>query len=192
MLAGWPVPRSLFAQSVPVRDGARAGYRAEDVRFMQGMIAHHAQAVTMAVLVLSRSHRQDLRLLAQRIEVSQQDEIAMMRRWLTDRQEQVPRHEDHDGHQQPSEAPMRMPGMLTPEQMTRLTQATDTAFDRLFLEGMIQHHEGALTMVRELFAIAGAGQEPQLFAFASDVDADQRAEIRRMRALLAALPAGPT
>jgi uncharacterized protein (DUF305 family) len=87
---------------------------------------------------------------------------------------------------------MRMPGMLTPEQMTRLTQATGAAFDRLFLDGMIQHHEGALTMVRELFAVTGAGQEPQLFALASDVDADQRAEIRRMRALLAALPPGPT
>lgn len=192
MLVGWPVPRSLFAQSVPVRDGARAGYSAADVRFMQGMIAHHAQAVTMAALLRSRSHREDLRLLAERIEVSQQDEIAMMRRWLTERHEQVPSHEVHDGHQQPAEAPMPMPGMLTPEQMTRLAQATGAAFDRLFLEGMIRHHEGALTMVRELFATTGAGQEPQLFAFASDVDADQRAEIRRMRALLAALPAGPT
>jgi len=159
-----------------------------DVRFMQGMIAHHAQAVTMASLVPARSSRQDMRLLAERIDVSQRDEIAMMRRWLEKRHEQAPSLDSgpaHDaaGHQ------MLMPGMLTEEQMAELAKVTGPEFDRLFLEGMIRHHEGALTMVAQLFATPGAGQEPELFGFASDVDADQRAEIRRMRAMLDAPPA---
>ena len=175
-----PVP----GQPVPA-DTGRPRYTAADVRFMQGMIEHHAQAVTMAALVAGRSSRQDVRLLARKIDVSQQDDIAMMRRWLGERHEGVPEleagHEHHD----------LMPGMLTPEEMTQLAKASGAEFDRLFLQGMIKHHEGALTMVAALFARSGAGQEPQLFGFASDVDADQRAEIRRMRAMLDALPPTP-
>jgi uncharacterized protein (DUF305 family) len=171
---------------LPVQaDTGRPRYAAADVRFMQGMIDHHAQAVTMAALVAARSSRQDMRLLARKIDVSQKDEIGMMRRWLEERHERAPApepgHEHHD----------MMPGMLTPEEMAQLAKASGAEFDRLFLQGMIKHHEGALTMVAELFAANGAGQEPQLFGFASDIDADQRAEIRRMRAILNALPPTP-
>lgn len=153
-----------------------------DVRFMQGMIGHHAQALDMATLVPSRTNRPAMRMLAERIDVSQKDEIAFMQRWLTDRGAEAPVPEPghaHHGH--------LMPGMLTAEEMARLEQARGTAFDRLFLEGMIRHHQGAITMVADLFG-AGGAQESELFRFASDVDTDQRAEIGRMRALLASLP----
>ncbi len=154
---------------------------AADVRFVQGMIAHHQQALEMAALVPSRTAREDMRLLAKRIALSQEDEIAMMRQWLAARGQPPP---DPHAHHGPG-APL-MPGMLTPEEMARLAAATGAAFDRLFLEGMITHHEGALIMVRELFATEGAGQESELFAFASHVDADQRMEIERMRRMLGA------
>ncbi len=161
-----------------------------DSRFMQQMLHHHAQAVVMAALVPTRSERADLRLLAQRIDVSQVDEMELMRRWLRDRGAPVldvgPRGE-HGAHDVP-DTPILMPGMLSAVELERLANARGPAFDRLFLEGMIKHHEGALVMVRELFATPGAGQETGIFSFASDVDADQRAEIARMRKLLAALP----
>jgi len=160
-----------------------------DTRFMQGMIAHHAQAVAMVALIPTHSSRADMRLLGQRIDVSQRDEIAMMRRWLQDHQQQAPA-EGHEGHQTMNRDEMLMPGMLTSDQMTRLANATGADFDTLFLEGMIRHHEGALAMVAQLFATPGAGQQSQVFAFASDVDADQRAEINRMRALLTTLTSG--
>ena len=146
---------------------------------MQGMIAHHAQALAMTALLASRTNREEMRLLARRIELSQSDEIGMMQRWLKKRGEAVPdehAHHDHGG--------ALMPGMLTPEQMSRLEAAKGQEFDRLFLESMIKHHDGALTMVTDLFATQGAGQEPEIFAFASDVDADQRIEIDRMSGML--------
>ena len=151
---------------------------AADVRFMQGMIGHHAQALEMTALLPSRSRNEDMRKLAQRIEVSQADEIKMMQDWLKQRGQTVP---DPHAHHGPG-APL-MPGMLTPEEMTRLRAAASADFDRLFLEFMIKHHEGALIMVTDLFSTAGAGQEPEIFAFASDVDADQRMEIDRMRGM---------
>jgi uncharacterized protein (DUF305 family) len=146
---------------------------------MQGMILHHAQALDMTALLPSRSTREDMRLLAQRIEASQADEIKMMQRWLEVRGEEVPSPHAHHAH----DAKL-MPGMLTPEEMARLAEAKGAEFDRLFLELMIKHHEGALIMVKELFSTAGAGQEAEIFAFASDVDADQRMEIDRMRGML--------
>jgi uncharacterized protein (DUF305 family) len=149
---------------------------ATDVRFMQGMIGHHAQALEMTALAPSRTNSEDMRLLARRIELSQSDEIALMQRWLTTRGESAPDAHDHGG--------ALMPGMLTSEEMSRLQAATGKQFDRLFLEFMIRHHDGALTMVNDLFASEGAGQEPEIFAFASDVDADQRIEIDRMSAML--------
>ena len=152
---------------------------AADVRFMQGMIGHHAQAVEMTGLLASRTARQDMRKLALRIEVSQTDEIAMMRRWLEVRGREVPGLHALHAH-----GATLMPGMLTTEEMARLAAASGAEFDRLFLEGMIKHHAGALTMVRELFATPGAGQEAEIFAFASDVEADQRMEIERMDAML--------
>ena len=153
-----------------------------DVRFMQGMIGHHAQALEMTDLLSSRSSRGDMRLLAQRIEVSQADEINMMQRWLEVRGQEIPRLDAHHTH-----GAMLMPGMLTSEEMSRLAAATGGEFDRLFLEFMIKHHEGALVMVNELFSSPGAGQESQIFEFASDVDADQRMEIDRMHGMLGML-----
>jgi uncharacterized protein (DUF305 family) len=149
-----------------------------DVKFMQGMIGHHAQALEMTALLPSRTANPDMLLLARRIDISQRDEIKMMQTWLTDRGQELP---GPHAHHMPGGM---MPGMLTPEEMSRLAAAKGKEFDRLFLEGMIRHHDGALTMVKELFAQPGAGQESDIFAFASDVDADQRMEIVRMSALL--------
>jgi len=161
---------------------ARQGYTAADVRFMRGMIAHHAQAIVMTDLLKTRTNRPDMLLLAERIDVSQKDEILSMQRWLASRGEDVPSadasHHMAAGHMQ------RMPGMLTDEELAQLAKSTGAEFDLLFLQDMIRHHEGALKMVADLFATGGSAQEPQLFAFASDVDADQRAEIARMRSLL--------
>ena len=174
---------------------------------MQQMIHHHAQAVRMAALVPTRSSREDVRVLAERIDASQQTEIEAMRHWLEDRHELAPSPEMsraiHDSimgsmpgmpvmhHMSGADSgdmnAMLMPGMLTTAQMQALADSHGLTFDRLFLEGMIRHHEGALTMVRELLAAPGAAEEPQLFGFASDVDAGQRAEIRRMQAILATM-----
>ena len=151
-----------------------------DVRFMQGMIGHHAQAIEMTALLATRTKSDDMRKLAQRIELSQADEIKMMQDWLRDRGEPLP---DPHAHHAPGAA--LMPGMLRRDDMARLAEAKGPEFDRLFLEYMIKHHDGALVMVNELFSTAGAGQESEIFAFASDVDADQRMEIERMGAMLA-------
>jgi uncharacterized protein (DUF305 family) len=151
---------------------------AADVSFMQGMIGHHAQALEMVDLLKSRTASDEMKKLGQRIEVSQRDEIDMMREWLAGRGAEVPgEHAHHD-------PAMRMPGMLTPEEMNRLAAAKGEAFDKLFLEGMIKHHEGALTMVRQLFATPGAGQSSEIYTFASDIEADQRMEIARMAGML--------
>ena len=152
-----------------------------DTAFMQGMIGHHAQAVEMVALLKTRTTNPDMKLLGHRIEVSQNDEIKMMQTWLRDRGEAVP-----DAHAHHMHGAKLMPGMLTSEQMTRLSAASGAEFDRLFLEFMIQHHEGALTMVRDLMA-AGGGQEPSAYAFSADVMADQSAEITRMRRMRAAM-----
>jgi uncharacterized protein (DUF305 family) len=151
-----------------------------DVTFMQGMIHHHSQAIDMVELLYQRTASDDMRKLARRIEVSQNDELGMMRRWLEARGQEVP---GPHAHHMPG-APL-MPGMLTPDEMAKLATVKGPEFDRLFLEGMIKHHSGALTMVADLFATAGAAQGSEIFAFASDVDADQRMEIDRMGAMLA-------
>jgi uncharacterized protein (DUF305 family) len=148
-----------------------------DVHFMQGMIGHHAQAIDMVNLLKTRTLRGDMKLLGHRIELSQADEIQLMQRWLQARGQPLPSGHVHTP----------MPGMLTADQMDRLAHAAGVEFDRLFLEGMIRHHDGALAMVKELFDTPGAGQDPEIFTFASDVDADQRAEIARMGAMLAEL-----
>ena len=149
---------------------------AADVEFMQGMIGHHAQALEMTALLYERTEWQSMRLLAQRIAVSQADEIGMMQEWLEARDESVPQGDEHHQH-----AGMLMPGMLTPEQMAELGAQRGSEFDRLFLEYMIMHHQGAVIMVEELFTSPGAGQESVIFGFASDVVADQSMEITRMR-----------
>jgi uncharacterized protein (DUF305 family) len=155
------------------------GVSAADIAFMQGMIAHHAQALEMVALLQTRTDSNAMKRMARRIAVSQADEIVMMREWLETRGIDAPTEHSHHAH----DATL-MPGMLTPEEMQRLAGAKGPAFDRLFLEGMIRHHQGALVMVRELFASPGAAQGAEIFAFASDVDADQRMEIGRMVGML--------
>jgi uncharacterized protein (DUF305 family) len=149
-----------------------------DLRFMQGMIRHHSQALEMTALLPSRTSREDMRLLARRIELSQADEIHLMQRWL-DVRAVAPEAHSHDAH-----GSALMPGMLTQGEMNRLAAARGGEFDRLFLELMIKHHDGALMMVEDLFSTEAAGQEAEVFAFATDVDADQRIEIDRMSAML--------
>ena len=177
---GAPGQATRVISAEKATDLSRVQYSAADVRFMQGMIGHHAQALEMTALVPERTQRDDMRLLAKRIDLSQADEIRMMQQWLEARGQQVP--EPHAHH---AAGAALMPGMLSAEEMARLAAARGDAFDRLFLELMIKHHEGALTMVKELYGTAGAGQESEIHAFASDVDADQRMEIDRMRGMIA-------
>jgi len=156
-----------------------------DAEFMQGMIMHHSQAVEMTALISSHTENKDLRLLGARISSSQSDEIKFMQRWLAARGERVPMAMPGMSDMDMSREPLAlMPGMLTPEQMKALRKAKGAEFDHLFLTGMIQHHDGALTMVKDLFDTAGAGQDADLFNFATDADNTQRAEIRIMQAML--------
>jgi uncharacterized protein (DUF305 family) len=179
---GAPGQASRLVTADKAADLSKVQFTEADVRFMQGMIAHHSQALEMSALLPSRTERDDMKLLAKRIEVSQSDEIQMMQRWLEARGQTVPGpHAHHMMHGKDL-----MPGMLTPDEMATLAAAAGPAFDRLFLELMIKHHEGALFMVTQLFGTAGAGQESDIFAFAADVDADQRMEIERMGGMLQA------
>jgi uncharacterized protein (DUF305 family) len=164
-------------------------YTAADVRFMQGMIGHHAQAVVMANMAPTHGASTQVALLCRKILRSQADEIELMQGWLRDRGEPVPDPKDpHAGMDMSMPGhEMLMPGMLTAEQMAELDRSRDAEFDRLFLTYMIQHHQGALTMVAALFDSPGAGQTPEIFGFATGVDADQRAEIARMQAMLATI-----
>jgi uncharacterized protein (DUF305 family) len=150
-----------------------------DVRFVQGMIPHHQQALVMAALAPRNGAGRDVRLVARRIALSQEAEIELMKVWLTERGESA-----SAGHHQG----MLMPGMLTEAKLARLEAARNGAFDRLFLRSMIRHHHGALTMVRQLYA-AGGGQEPAVDFLARNVDSDQQIEIERMQGLLAQLEA---
>lgn len=180
--------------NAPLRKPSKA-----DVEFMQGMIMHHSQAVEMTELLRTRSKDPAVQALGKRISISQTDEMRFMKEWLTGRGELISAPGsmnmtghmagmdmagmDHMDHGKMGAMPM-MPGMLTPEQMKTLAAATGPEFDHLFLTGMIQHHTGALTMVKDLFKSPGAGQDPQLFDFASDVDNTQQAEIDIMRHML--------
>ena len=159
------------------------GHVDADVRFMQGMIHHHAQALEMTALLYDRTASEEMRLLAQRIDISQTDEIKMMQGWLGSRGEDAPMLGEHYGM---ATDHAHMPGMLSSEQMARLASANGSDFDELFLELMIGHHEGALAMVHALFSSQGAGQEPDVFQFAFHVDADQYIEIERMEKMLRA------
>src|SRR5437667_6543263 len=151
---------------------------------MQGMIMHHSQAVEMTALIASHTENKDLRSLGARISSSQSDEIRFMKRWLAARGEPVlPAMPELPGMDM-SNQPMLMPGMLTPKQMEALKKAKIAEFDQLFLTGMIQHHNGALIMVKDLFDTAGSGQDAELFNFSTDVDSGQRAEIRIMQTML--------
>jgi uncharacterized protein (DUF305 family) len=179
-------------------DSGRPPFTAADVHFMQGMISHHAQAVVMAGWAPSHGARADVRRLCERIDVAQRDEIVSMQRWLQEHHETVPQPDFQTGQAtMPAMAGMNMaaggmgmmPGMLTPAQMKQLNEARGPDFDRLFLMFMIQHHQGALTMVEQLFGSEGAAQDDKIFKFASDVGADQTAEIDRMTIMLGLPPA---
>lgn len=159
---------------------AGPGYTVADVEFMQHMIGHHAQALVMTAMVPERGSDENVQRLAQKIDISQRDEIALMRQWLEERGQAVP--------DTIAAMNMQMPGMLTPAQMEQLRAARGTAFDRLFLILMIQHHRGALAMVDVLDAAPGANQDSDIFRFVTDVVTDQSDEIDVMYRLLDLLP----
>jgi uncharacterized protein (DUF305 family) len=196
---GTPSAAELEALFRARTESARARFVEADAEFMSGMIAHHAQALVMAGLAPSHAASPAVRTLAARIINAQADEIDLMQRWLRDRGRPAPEvhiegatlmlhgagHDHHDHHDHGS-----MPGMLTPEQLRELDAARGAEFDRLFLVYMIRHHRGAVVMVDRLLATDGAGQDPTVFKFASDVQADQTTEIRRMERMLAALVTG--
>jgi len=175
---GAPGQDTKTISTAQATDLSKVGATAADIKFMQGMIGHHAQAVEMVDLLMQNSNSNAMKNLALRIKVSQDDEMNMMRKYLADHGAAVPGPHSHH------EPGGFMPGMLTPEEMSQLGNAKGVEFDRLFLMGMIKHHGGAITMVEELFKTPGAAQEGGIFAFASDVDADQRMEIDRMGAML--------
>ncbi len=214
ILLGGCAAQSTPAQSAPApstaaRSAQRGpGYTRADVEFMQGMIGHHAQAIVMAKWCPSHGASAQLRIFCDKVIRSQQDEIDFMQTWLRDRGETVPDPNDphamHMMHDMKMDSTMKMdssmkmdmskmdmgghdmlmPGMLTAAQLAQLDSARGSDFDRLFLTDMIRHHEGALTMVAKLFDTPGAGQTPEIFGYATGVDADQRAEIERMQRML--------
>jgi uncharacterized protein (DUF305 family) len=175
----------------PVGDSARRGYTAADVHFMSGMIYHHAQAILIAGWAAAHDAGPSVRILCDRIVAAQTDEIALLSRWLATRHEAVP-HPDPAHMMMPEmDATHMMPGMLSAEQLAQLDRARGPDFDGLFLQLMIQHHQGAITMVNQLFA-AGAGEEEPVYKMASSVYADQTTEIERMQRMLAADIFAPT
>ncbi len=161
-----------------------------DVQFVTGMISHHAQAIVMAGWAESHDAGASIRTLCARIINAQSDEIALMQRWLEDRHQPVPEAKPLPVKMKMggTEHEMLMPGMLSEDQMRRLDQARGAEFDRLFLTYMIQHHQGAITMVQQLMASPGAAQDEAVYKFASDIYADQSTEIERMRKMLLTLP----
>lgn len=176
---------ACVARAAPAAPAAAQG-ASPDVAFVRGMIAHHAQALEMTRLAPERAAGDELRVLARRIDASQTDEIALMTRWLEARGEAAAAPHGH-AHGAAADT-ARMPGMLSPAELARLAAAQGPAFDRLFLELMIRHHEGALVMVERLLATPGGGEDPEVFQLLSGVDADQRAEIARMTKLLKSIP----
>jgi uncharacterized protein (DUF305 family) len=175
-------PSRILSEST-VRIPAKAPFPA-DIEFMQGMIMHHSQAVDMVALLRTRGRSPALRAFGEKISISQTDEIRFMKQWLESRGQPTTMQMNHRDMSAADMKKMLMPGMLTPEQMKTLAKARGAQFDHLFLTGMIQHHGGALTMVEDLFNTAGAGQDPVLFDFATDIDNTQSAEIKIMRAML--------
>ena len=190
MAPGAGVVSAGSAAAIAAAEKSAEAFAPADVAFMQGMIPHHAQAVIMARWAASHGARADVQVLCERIAVAQADEIHLMRRWLADRKQEVPdsmstRHVMKMGGM---EHEMLMPGMLTDEQMRALDAARGSEFDRLFLTGMIGHHQGAIAMVRELFSHGDAGHDDTVFRFASDVEADQTAELHKMQLMLQTVP----
>jgi uncharacterized protein (DUF305 family) len=200
MLSGWasvglaqaarPVAASDSAARARARaDSARLPYTAADIQFMTGMISHHAQAIVMAKMAPTHGASPAVQTLCGRIMNSQNDDIALMQNWLRDRNQPVP-----EAKPLPMKMVMNgqvmemlMPGMLSDEQMKQLDAARGRDFDKLFLRGMIQHHQGAITMVQQLFAAPGAAQDEAVFKFANNVNIDQSTEIHRMQQMLLAV-----
>jgi uncharacterized protein (DUF305 family) len=178
------------AAAIAAADRAAAEFAPADVDFMQGMIPHHAQAVIMARWAQTHGARADVMILCRRIVIAQTDEIHLMRNWLGERKQEVPDSlsTKHVMKMNGMTHEMLMPGMLTDEQMKALDAARGSEFDRLFLTGMIGHHRGAIAMVRELFSHGDAGHDDTVFKFASDVEADQTAEIHKMELMLETVP----
>lgn len=174
---GAPGQSSRTFSSTELDQVEGVSYTDADVSFMQGMIPHHQQALEMTALVRQHAVTEAVQRMALRMEISQRDEIALISAWLADRGETI--EMSNMGAMQ-----HEMMGMLTPEQMQTLSETRGMDFDRLFLEGMIQHHRGALAMVTELFSTSGAAQESTIFKFAEEIDADQLMEIERMQGLL--------
>jgi uncharacterized protein (DUF305 family) len=194
---GAPGQPSRVVTAEQAREMGRTSFIDADVQFMRHMIVHHAQAVEMVELLETRGQSPQIKALGRRIAIGQASEMALMTGWLEARGQAVEAHDLHAGHggqdahaghaqhaAAPSETPL-MPGMLSPAQMARLAAASGPDFDRLFLEGMIQHHQGALDMVDALLAIPDAAQDTLMSDFVSSVVGDQAAEILRMRSLLA-------
>jgi uncharacterized protein (DUF305 family) len=177
-------------RAIATADSAARAFAPADVDFMQGMVPHHAQAIEMSVLAIPNGARYDVRRLAERIIISQRDEIRMMRRWLTTRNQEAPDSTAtrHKMRMNGTVHEMLMPGMLSDEEMAALAKAKGAAFDRLYLEGMIRHHRGAIDMVETLFSHGDAAHDDTVFRFASDVIADQSAEITRMTQMLETVP----
>lgn len=169
-------------QQAALADSVRTSYTRADVDFMRGMIHHHAQALVMARMAPTHGASPAMRTLTERIINAQRDEIELMTRWLRDRGEPAPSEAERMGHEH--DPAIHMPGMLSEAQMEALDDARGEEFDRLFLTYMIQHHQGALTMVRELFDTYGAAREQTTFKLASDIEADQSSEITRMQTML--------
>ena len=188
-----PVPHEPVSAVAKARaDSLRYPYTAADVQFMSHMISHHAQAIEMSHMAPTHAASAPVQRLAERIINAQQDEILTMQHWLADRRQPVPQAKAGpvkmmmDG----MEHEMLMPGMLTAEQMSQLDRARGKEFDQLFLKFMIQHHRGATSMVRDLFATPAAAQDEVVFKFANDVNVDQTTEIARMERLLTAVVLG--
>ena len=202
-----PALALLAAAPAAHAQAATKDYTPADAKFMQGMIVHHAQAVVMSNWAPTHGARADVAVLCKRIALSQYDEIDLMQRWLAARNLSAPdplkMRQQHSGPVEDSSPmhmpgmdmgnpPMMMSGMLTPAEMRQLDAARGTEFDRLYLQGMIKHHQGAVDMVAALFATPGGGQQSELFGFATDIDASQRVQIARMRAMLNTLPTTPS
>ncbi len=174
------------AMAKAAADSVRHPYTRADIDFMTGMISHHAQAILMARWAPTHGASPGVLTLCSRIINAQTDEINLMSQWLGDRRQPVPEPSPHGMKMMMNGAEhvMLMPGMLTDEQLQRLDQARGADFDRLFLADMIQHHKGAVSMVKELFDSYGAGQDDLVWKFASDVNIDQTTEISRMEKML--------
>ena len=189
---GAPGEASRVISAAEAVELSRTGFVEADIRFMQHMIVHHAQAVEMVDLLKTRVASDTVRRLGERIAQSQAAEMTLMREWLTTRAQPVAAADPHAGHHGHAAGPPDpdtplMPGMLSPNQMKALAAATGPAFDRLFLTGMIQHHQGALDMVDALLADPDTAEDPLLSEFLSSVVADQSAEILRMQTILSGL-----